>query len=87
MSDLARIPRRNFRAYRRKAPEGNVWIVVESYFYEIDDNLDQIWRAIDGKRTVGEIARAALGDAADAVEQTTQVLDQFAELDIIEWVS
>lgn len=84
----AKVPVRNFRAYRRKIGE-TIWLYVESYFYEIDSLLDLLWRECDGEKSVEQIgqrlAEATGVSAEEGVAQAEIGFSQMSELDIIHW--
>lgn len=83
--DDQRVPTRNFRAYRR-VMNGATWLVVESYYYEIDDSLDRIWLAVDGTKTVTEVAEAAMeSKSSEDLAAARMGIEQLVECEALEW--
>lgn len=81
------VPSRNVRAYRRRWSEGQqTYIALDNAIFEIDETFDRLWKQVDGKRSVEELAALVFdqGDA-ESVPRTREMLDELAKLGIILW--
>jgi hypothetical protein len=82
------VPERDFRAFRRVV-DGVVHLEKENQFFELDDLLDRIWRAVDGRRNVAAVAQTAMAGLSmspdEALETTLIGLDQLVEIEVLVW--
>jgi hypothetical protein len=74
---------------RRRRYDGAACLILDNYYFELDEATDAVWRACDGVRTVGDIAlelQRAYGLAPEAASSiAADALNVFFEQKLVHW--
>ncbi|MCP3063382.1 hypothetical protein LXT21_31845 [Myxococcus sp. K38C18041901] len=84
------IPVTHLRVRRRRA-EGQVHLILDNYYFDLDEGTDAVWRACDGVRTVVQVAevlhRERGWDMELALAVTRHTLGAFVQQELVSLVA
>lgn len=84
------VPVTHLRVRRRRA-EGQVHLILDNYYFDLDEGTDAVWRACDGVRTVAQVAEVLHRERGWALELarsiTRDTLSAFAEQELVSLVA
>jgi hypothetical protein len=83
----SKVPHRVLRARRRRL-QGHPVLIVDNYYFAIDEFADQVWTHCTGQASVSQIASQMAGlrtDGRDVDADLERVLQGFIEAGLVEW--
>ncbi|MCK8499856.1 MULTISPECIES: hypothetical protein [Myxococcus] len=84
------VPVTHLRVRRRRA-EGQVHLILDNYYFDLDEGTDAVWRACDGVRTVAQVAevlhRERGWDLELALAVTRHTLGAFVQQELVSLVA
>jgi hypothetical protein len=85
----SRIPHRVLRARRRRL-QGHPVLIVDNYYFAVDEFADEVWNNCTGRASVAQIASqmaSPKNDGRDVDADLVRVLESFVEAGLVEWKS